>query len=221
MFDLIPIISVNHTGSNSVADRFRSQLPNYKFISGNKLKYLKSGIFSGKYHLDKTRGNIIKGIIGGQTLDFIIHTSQEYRLVVPMRDPLLCLITDKLWYSSSEHIMHDFLLWAGWIFPLNPFHIPVDLDTSDLTYKGVNFKDLNIVNRTKDRKPNTYSKTDDLRKAYYSKDSKFLFSNFENFRILCTLEFPLRPKLEELGYRDLLWWDIRSSLPQRLKTKEM
>ncbi len=206
MFDLIPIVSVNHTGSHSVAERFNSQLPDYNYIQGNKFKYLEYGIFKGKFPLDKTRGNIVRGIINDPILKFAISMSREgYRLVVPIRDPLLCLITSKDWYTNSEYIINGFIYWAGWILSTDPFHIPVDLDTSDLTHKGVNFKDLEVVHRTKDSKNDFRSR--DLRKAYYSKDSKFLFDNIKEFKALCEREFIIRPPLEKLGYRDLLWWD--------------
>lgn len=201
MYDLIPIISVNHTGSHSVGERFREQLPDYNYIQGNKLK---------RYNMDfplidRNRGNIIRGIIHPKIIMFVIELSEEYRLVIPMRDPLLSLISDSDWYANGAHILLGFFIWATKLFDLKPFHISVDLDISKLTYKSVNFKDLPFAHKTKDAFSNL--KSTGLRKAYCSKDVKFLFDNLLDFKMLCTIEPILRPPLEKLGYRNLLWWD--------------
>ena len=93
-------------------------------------------------------------------------------------------------------------LWAKHIHKLKPFYIPMDLDNKqDIVYKGINFKDLKHHNATEHHP---------LKQAYYDRDISYLAKELQsNLGALIKLESVLRPPLEELGYKDLLWWDYK------------
>ncbi len=92
-------------------------------------------------------------------------------------------------------------LWAKHIHKLKPYYIPMDLDNKQgIVYKGIDFKDLKHHNST-GHNP--------LKKAYYDRDILYLAKELKsNLGSLINLESVLRPPLEELGYRDLLWWSL-------------
>ena len=91
-------------------------------------------------------------------------------------------------------------LWAKHIHKLKPFYVTMDLDNKqDLIYRGINFKDLKHHNATEHHP---------LKQAYYDRDLLYIAKELkDNMRALIDLESVLRPPLEELGYKDLLWWD--------------
>ena len=94
---------------------------------------------------------------------------------------------------------NPWLLWANEIFKLNPFHAPLDLGVGHLKYGDVCFKDIGI-HSTKGDYP--------LKQAYYNRDLPYIAEMLkDNLKTLMDMESILRPPLEELGYRNLLWWD--------------
>lgn len=110
---------------------------------------------------------------------------------------------------GSEHIgasnceMRGFLfmweLWAKHIHKLNPYYIHMDLDKDREGYPGVDLTNIGKHN---------VSKTRPLKEAYYNKDLFNIAKELEdNLRALMDMEYILRPTLEDLGYRNLLWWD--------------
>ena len=115
----------------------------------------------------------------------------------------------KNFIPGSEHIkagnneMRGFLfmweLWAKHIHKLNPHYIYIDMDNPK-----EKFEDIGIYNLKK----HNVSGSLPLKEAYYNKDLLYIAAKLKsNLKALIDMELMLRPTLEELGYKDLLWWN--------------
>lgn len=251
-FDAIIVASVPHTGNASIVKLFDKK--EYQHIA---LEALSEGLDV----IDETKINLITGHIWPKTIDVIKYLNGKHQVIIPMRDPLLSLISTKIrnvsqnintifdlfQYSDtksnrpkikelkpltqnikggdmsrevkvkkpgiieSEHIkasnrgmrrqLLSWELWAKHIYNINPFHVPLDLGVSDLVYRDVNFKNIGIHNSKGDY---------ELKRAYYDKDLLYIASELnDNLGSLIKMEPILRPPLEKLGYRNLLWWNYK------------
>ena len=205
MFELITITSVQHTGTRSVIDVFRDKFPEFNYIEHNSLKYLHDMFSFSEGLLDPRCGNILYGHITPYTFDVIGRISQYWQIIVPVRDPLLVLISNNFRNSNDEKydapymsILVSFFILVEYISKMNPFYVPIGLDLSGLDYCGVKFNDMKISNSS-----GTYP----LKDAYFSGDLEFIKNSLgDAFYMLCQMEFILRPFLEKLGYTDLIWY---------------
>ena len=105
--------------------------------------------------------------------------------------------------KASNYEMQGFLfmweLWAKRIHKLEPYYIYMDLDKGREDYPDVDFSNIGKYN---------VSKTRPLKEAYYNKDLFSIAKELKNnLKALIDMESVLRPPLEELGYKNLLWWD--------------
>ena len=197
MNDVITIVSVPHTGTHSVIELFRNK--GYNEIGLNKFA-------EGAIKLNETKINLVYGHMYEVNIQTIKNLNKISQIIVPIRDPLLSLIsnyerrkpqnTDKKIAKTKKRQLLCWILWANEIFKLNPFHVPVDLDVSHLKYGDVYFKNIGIYN-TKGNYP--------LKQAYRNGDLFYIKSKLD-LRDLVKMEYLLRPPLEQLGYKDLLWW---------------
>lgn len=109
---------------------------------------------------------------------------------------------------GSEHIlanhseMRGFLymweIWARYLHELDPSYVFMDLSNTNL--QGIGIANLGKVN---------VSKTRPLKDAYINNDVFSIAKELRsNLKALIDMEDILRPPLEELGYKDLMWWDF-------------
>ncbi len=213
---VITIASVPHTGTHSVIELFRNE--EYNEFGLNVFAY-------GVIKLDETKNYLISGHIAERNMQTIKNLNEISQIIVPIRDPLLSQISayarKKLSGSNKfgggamnaiaeRHIstlnkgmgrqLSSWGLWANEIFKMNPFHVPLDLGVNHLRYGDIYFKDIGIHN-TKGDYP--------LKQAYYDRDLSYIKSKLnDNLEALISMEPILRPPLEKLGYKDLLWWGL-------------
>ena len=202
--DIIIISSVWHTGTMSLINLFKKEKPGYKFI--NKDFSIFKHESQRRRWFRKPGKYIIFGHIHPNSVDFIRGLSEISTLIIPMRDPLLSLISN---YKRDNHrpktlknynigLFDQLETWVKYIFNLNSFHVPVDLDISKLEYNGVAFSKIGVYNSFGNSL---------LNEAYISKDKEYIISKLGDcYSALCDMENILRPSLEKLGYRNLLWW---------------
>ncbi len=126
-------------------------------------------------------------------------------IIIPSKGPMKDM-------SQTRHIgaphsgirgqLFGWELWANHIYGIKPFHVPLDLGVSNLVYRDIEFKNIGIHNSINSLV------NQELKKAYNDRDLLYIVSELGgNFHALVRMESILRPPLEELGYKDLLWWD--------------
>lgn len=118
-----------------------------------------------------------------------------HRTVIPMRDPLLSVI-------KGLHI--------GDIYPqrrVQAFEDVVKLDRlTDVEFVPVDLPGKR-VNWIKEWGPENSAGNYPLKQAYCRGDTSDITSDISGvWDFLCKREDKLRPLLERIGYRDLLWW---------------
>ena len=252
----IIIATAPHTGTHSVIELFRNK--EYNKVDLDEL-------VDGTIKLDETKTNLIYGHMRPRNMEIIEYLSQYSKIIIPIRDPLLSLISAKARQrpyftgeikdgkqnlatntkmfikplngrkdkkkkikglvhlegrtiigdcgnrydlKESEHIptsnigiRQQLLLWEIWakqMVGLNSLHVPLDLGVSDVVYNGIKFKDIGVY-RTQGNYP--------LKQAYYNKDLLAISQELmDSLEALMKMEPILRPPLEKLGYKDLMWW---------------
>ncbi len=89
-------------------------------------------------------------------------------------------------------------LWAEEIDKLNPFYVFMDLEGRNSKYRDIDFTCMNNYN---------YAGNHPLRQAYNNRDLHCIATYLkDNLKALMNMESILRPPLEKLGYKNLLWW---------------
>jgi hypothetical protein len=176
--------------------------PNYTLHEGNNLKKLKYEDTLSVLESINT-GHILMGHFSLTEPELLLRLSKELKCITPMRDPLLALIS---WYyrhkikandnTDVRYLFVGFLLWAEKFFN-NTLNVTVDID-NDVKHEKIDFSNIDVHGSAGQYK---------LKKAYYDKDIKYIKLNLgEIYYMLSQSEFYLRPKLEQLGYENLLWW---------------
>ncbi len=187
-FDVIPIISVPHTGTNSVIELFKNK--GYNEIPLREVR-----------NLDKTKTNLISGHIERRNVQFIKDLkdiNNISQVIVPMRDPLLSLLSAYHRKEGMGDMLTSWDLWIEHVHILNPFYVPVDLDVSSLVYRDIKFEDIGLYG---------YRGEYGLKRAYYDRNLEAIVRKLRgNIKSLQDKEFVFRPILEKLGYKNLLWW---------------
>ncbi len=188
MFDVIPIISVPHTGTNSVMELFKNK--GYNEIPLREVR-----------NLDETKTNLIYGHIEKRNVQFIKdlkYINNISQFIVPMRDPLLSLLSAYNRKEGMGDMLTSWDLWIEYVHILNPFYVPVDLDVSSLVYRDIKFEDIGLYG---------YRGEYGLKRAYYDRNLEAIVRKLcGNIKSLKDKEFVFRPILEKLGYKNLLWW---------------
>lgn len=218
MFDIIPIVSSPHTGTRSVVKLFDKR--KYRKIALDSLTI--QGIRNGwgrkvnseilKLSIDEifqtiagpNPSIIISGHFSSHALSIIKRINEYYQIIIPVRDPLLGLISVKSRTNNKKGMFQQLSSWDIWareIYGLGSFHVPLDLDGyKNLVYREVDFKNIGVYS-------SETKKDSNLRKAYDNKNLKYLSQELgEGLEALIKLEETLRLPLEELGYKNLLWW---------------
>lgn len=129
--------------------------------------------------------------------------SHYFPVVMPVRDPLASLVTRH--GRHPEKYPHGNLLaaWYSWLLIAEyAFIVPVDLNPD---WEGLS-RHCGLEPTAPPEIQNSSSRTT-WHDAYGRGDVDFLKRELKaSWRYLTRLEKKLRPKLEDLGYRDLLWW---------------
>jgi hypothetical protein len=248
---IITVATAPHAGQHSVVKRLEndnSVLVPLKNISTYWEQHNSLEI------LDPNKTNIITGSVLPQVCEFLEFINKKSRLIVPIRDPLLIIISGfmrhedtqkgvvknvysspsanipvrkisskrkseqnigsvykerKYKYTGGElsitpsivsitHQVISLRTLVERLDELSPLYVPVDLD-QDLHYNSIDLSNLGV-----------YASYGDypLKTAYHNNDLKFIRENLrENYDALKCQETLLRPLLEKIGYKDLLWWD--------------
>lgn len=149
--------------------------------------------------------------------------SKSDSIVVPVRDPLLVMLTAHVRNPDvrHDHIINGFLLLVQWCQKNDIFLVPVDLyasrsvedryllirdlfafvGISDEPYMSIWAQDWPVVNTVGQRLG------ENVKGLYYSRQVFRVVALIpEDFDALVQHEAELRPFLEDLGYRNLLWW---------------
>lgn len=141
--------------------------------------------------------------------------------VIPMRDPLLSVVTRKHRQPDMDHLwlIECWLVLATFIWPYSDaVYYPVDLEaakTPEERYEG-----MKKMSRALHLQPDGYVKpfaekfapvntreSYDLKKMYDERDFEQLSLHLKlEIQHLRHAEPYLRPMLEMLGYKDLMWW---------------
>jgi hypothetical protein len=160
----------------------------------------------------------------GYQLDLrALALAMTHRTVIPMRDPLAVCLTAQhrteirgQGFDGLDAVKELRMLALAW--PLvEAVVIPWDLapGTSELRYKWLRIHSLGLALEDDGatfkwaqqwRVENTKGDYE-YKRAYQQRDRRWIEKRLpEVWRELKKLEPLLRPKLEELGYKDLLWW---------------
>jgi len=92
-------------------------------------------------------------------------------------------------------------LWSKEIDKLNPFYVFMDLGGRNSKYQDIDFTHMGNHN---------YAGGHPLRQAYDNRDLHYIAVYLrDNLGALIGMEPILRPPLEKLGYKNLMWWDCR------------
>jgi hypothetical protein len=135
--------------------------------------------------------------------------------LVPMRDPLLSIITRHT--RHPEQAPHTYLATSWRYIPDdNVFFVPVDLPFSPARRENVILNALNhcgvvpwpgVETYAREWKPvNSVFKPNEARAAYARRDKGWFEENFPEEWAALRSSSAVRSLFEEQGYEDLLWW---------------
>ena len=160
---------------------------------------------------------------------FIAGLIEEFKTVIPIRDPLLALITKRArsHQDAGFHIVSGFHLLA--VAEFDSFYFPLDLylhksvqeresKISQLfAYIGIpiedeilsHWKELPVIGSTDNAANQEKAAMIQKMKEYYYDGNleKIIEQIPGEYRYLKSIEHQVRPFLEKLGYTGLLWWD--------------
>jgi hypothetical protein len=182
--------------------------------------------FSDHPLIDHKLVNVIHGHIDSNCIEVIEQLGRYYTLIMPMRDPLLTLISTRNRNPIAEFLremeeskskdaeefhlslgasnqIDAWLIWAKCLHKLNPLYIPLDIEekNKNVIYKSINFSNIETHSSIDPKRAGL------LKRSYYEKNITVLENYLGGgFKLLAKLESILRPPLEEIGYKDLLWW---------------
>jgi len=231
---IVYMYSVQHTGTWFVLWFLDNHPDILGHITANDLMLKNPGLFDGPFIARSKKKIVFHSHINAQMGPnglFKVPTDEQYkkflgvyhkkpekrRYLIPIRDPLLSLITRHTRHPKRDHIdvIRGFEMLAT-TFSKNGFFLPVDLDlTSDrrevLLRGALEYVDLD---------PKPYIKTiakewpirgsekggEKLKKLYKNREMRYLERKLSECRLLKKKESAIRPFLENLGYENLLWW---------------
>jgi hypothetical protein len=165
----------------------------------------------------KDKVNIIHGHIIPDNMDVLKELNYLSRIIVTVRDPLAALISCKIRDQTKknrkedidpnetsiymEQCLKEWELFATEIPKLKPYYVPVDLDLTGYKYRGIDF------GRMMKYEPVSSRGYYDLKAAYKNKElDKVKDELKQDYDKFIELRPALQPVLEEIGYKDLLWW---------------
>ncbi len=140
------------------------------------------------------------------------------KVVVPLRDPLLSLVTGAHRLFNMKAIVDGFVAIAGPLFDAKIFFVPIDLYTPRdhsiklallirlFNYLGLKYE--GYIKEFADNWPiintmNSYP----VKEAYFSRDLATVSKSMPKaYDYLCSHKAVLRPFLETVGYSELMWW---------------
>lgn len=230
----ILLLSIQHTGTRFCIDLLRNHsdvdgfvehahLTETKMPKGNAMVHLHFG--GHNKPVSKEEQHPIPTQYYGQWI-------QDYKAVIPVRDPLLSLITKynrDTEKSKARHLyfntVNGFVILAEWFnkFGKRIFVLPVDLAASwsiDDKFHIVNslFEFVGLRTQPIDLVRNfvwavnwpvinTTNPGNPLREAYNERNEEFIKRAIkEEYEYLQAKEDAIRPFLEKLGYSNLPWW---------------
>ncbi len=134
--------------------------------------------------------------------------------LIPMRDPLLSIITRHT--RHPEQAPHTYLATSWRYIPENAYFVPVDLNFPEEERVGVLRAALahcgvkpwmSVDEYAKAWKPvNSVFKPNEARAAYSRRDAGWFEKNFPEEWAALRSSSAVRELFEEQGYEDLLWW---------------
>jgi hypothetical protein len=165
----------------------------------------------------KDKVNVIHGHIIPDNMDILEELNHLSRIIVTVRDPLAalisCKIRDQTKKNRSEDIdpsetsvymeqcLKEWKLFATEIPKFKPYYVPVDLDLTGYKYRNIDFGLMMKYNPVSSR--GDYN----LKVAYKNKElDKVKDELKQDYDKLIELRPVLQPVLEEIGYKDLLWF---------------
>ncbi len=228
---VIVLASINHTGTFFVEHFFRNHsavdacVGLTQVIKNDTLLFRRVG--SGAYEegLRPAGTTLVQGHLNNNNVRHLQLLSLFNPMIVPMRDPLLALISTVVRNPGNDP-MHqvDQLLALGDCFirmqhVYQPFFLPVDLlakETGVKRYEALRDMQHHCgikaeVDYTRDvAKSWEYVNSGGdygLKRSYVEGDKKPIWAKLAApIGIMQSYEDKVRPMLENIGYRDLLWW---------------
>lgn len=222
---IILLASVPHTGTIFL-QQFVEQHPEIGNVVGlSQLVNGRSGGLEDPYRAQRGMvpgtTNLVWTHIQHQTLDAIRAFHHHVPTIIPLRDPLLSLITAKKRREDAHHvwIVENWLMLRVFIWPYgDAAYYPVDLESKkpynerrQNLHKIIEYCGLpadNYVDEYAHRFQPANSRGEYELKTMY-KDGDFAQLRLhlkKEIEHLQANEDVLRPMLEEIGYKDLLWW---------------
>lgn len=226
---VILLPTVPHTGTEFMVN-FLQELPLVQNVVElrqlRKNPQLLAGGERGLPGLYPDRGNLAYGHIYEKELPTILSLAQWWKPVVPLRDPLLSLLTRQNRHpdQSHIHIVASWLRLVDIVDECDPCYISLDLLNTEEKRKDALEKVVfacgggygawfDVVNNW----ARNWPKYKHNSKGIYALKEEYLHGDMTNIEQELKQELVhlrhaepiLRPFLEKQGYRDLLWWNSK------------
>lgn len=158
------------------------------------------------------KSNVVHGHMTRDTSDVIRELSEYTRIIMTVRDPLITLISCRERDLKKENRQNktdedgstwmsqqiDSWKWFVELADICPLYVPVDLPCT-ISYKGYDLGNLDIRGSY-----GVYP----LKQAYYNRRLEDIITSLNGYYDdLLEMSPQLRPILEDIGYRNLMWWD--------------
>ncbi len=182
---------------------------------------------SGQAGLIAGATNLIHGHFNHDNIKMMQAFATTCPVVIPLRDPLLALISskqrDRSQHGQYLHVVDQFVDMVAKIDVCrkvyDPLYFPIDLiDKEDMNDRRDALRAVLIHTGLDDPgyswpvakdwpRPNSRDDDHDLKRAYLDGDFKTVKLHLpKEVERLKDAECVIRPLLERVGYRDLIWW---------------
>ncbi len=226
---IVPLLTVQHTGTWFMmeflrgTESFKHEVDLAALIKNRQFLTLPN---NGPIGAHPSRINLVYGHINEPAEGYIRTICAWWRPIVPLRDPLLGIITGKNRNPAQDcsYIVERWLRLEWLVDPFAPHYIPLDLlrtpeergealadvlEATQVSMTDAMSRQLNLWANTWPQYQYNSRGTYPLKVAYYNRDMKYIEKHGNMANELMTLrgaESVLRPLLFKQGYRDLMWW---------------
>ncbi len=230
--NIIFLASVQHSGTWYMIEFFKSLPEVTNFVELPVLKksktWLRREVSPGAWEhgLVSVGTNLVHAHITPEDMPMIHAMAISHPTVIPVRDPLLGVITGHNRYPAVDfsHIVRNWLLVAERFFhnqsSYQCVYVPVDLGATDKKLRhsslSMAYSSLLDLGHFGPGPVNAWIEADEwpnsrgdypLKRAYQAGDTKAIREAIPSeYALLVREEKALRPMFETLGYHDLLWW---------------
>jgi hypothetical protein len=158
--------------------------------------------------------NLVWGHFHEKEKALLFGLATAWPAVVPVRDPLLSLCSRRARQPSEDDLGRMFEAWRLWVAfdDWEPAYVPVDLPNHNaLVAAAMLFATPMVpsqIEAQETREPLNSQGAYPLRNAYDAGDREVVRVGLGPavYTRLRNMEGELRPILERVGYRDLMWW---------------